>query len=54
MTFQEVKEIIGSFGFPIFVACYLLYERHSVGRILISRMDKLLTLLESLERKIQR
>lgn len=43
---QEAKELLGSFGFPIFVAVWLLWERKHIGNMLINRMDRLIVLLE--------
>lgn len=47
VDWKEVKELIGSFGFPIFTAIWLLWERRNLGNILINRMDRLIDLLEN-------
>ena len=46
IDWKEVKELIGSFGFPIFIAIWLLWERRNIGNILVNRMDHLIALLE--------
>lgn len=46
MTYADLKDLIGSFGFPIFIAVWLLWERRAVGGKIITRMDHLIMLLE--------
>lgn len=43
---ESLKELIGQFGFPIFIAVYLLWERKNVAGLLIGRMDELMALLK--------
>lgn len=56
IDWKEMKEIIGSFGFPIFIAIWLLWERRNIGNLLINRMDRLIQLLENPEttRRLER
>ena len=50
METKQITELIGTFGFPIFIAVYLLWERHAVAAPLIDALKRLILLLEIHER----
>lgn len=49
MIDQAMVDLIGSYGFPIMVTIYLLWERRSVTKDLISAVRELTILVKELE-----
>lgn len=49
----ENIDLIGSYGFPIVVTAYLLYERSKFNARMIETMEHITTVLENLERRLE-
>lgn len=51
MTIQDVSQLIGQLGFPIFVACFMLFKQAKDTENMINILTKLQASIDTLAQK---